>query len=193
MSKMSSSSQPAHRIPPYRRPIIVVSFLIILVVAVAVTVIIFMSINRTQESLPEPPAAAPSPVTPVEPSEETPTLPEPEDKVTQYEGDDPNTLHELTGRIAYKAVNREPGYQTLTVSASIDQYLHAAGTCALTLKASSGAEVYSATLPAQADVTTSACGPFEIPISDFSPGTYQIEINISGDDKTGLIAEGVQL
>lgn len=190
---MSKSSQPAHRIPPYRRPIIVVSFLIVLVAAVAVTLVIFMSINHAQENLPEPEKpATPTPAV-IDPDEQKPDEVEPEDKVSQYEGEDPNLLDKLTGRIAYKGVNREPNYQALTVSASIDQYLHSDGTCTLSLKNPSNIEVYSAALSAQPDVTTSACGPFEIPISDFAPGTYQIEITVSGDDKTGLITDAVQL
>lgn len=190
---MSKSSNTTHRVPPYRRPIIVVSFLIVLVVAVAVTLIIFMSINRAQETLPEPekPSPATSAITP--PSEEEEQPPEPEDKVSQYEGEDPNLLDELTGRIAYKGVNREPNYQTLTVSASIDQYLHSDGTCTLSIKTPDNTEIYSAVLPAQPDVTTSACGPFEVNIADFSPGAYQIEITVSGDSKAGLITDTVQL
>lgn len=191
---MSKSSQPAHRIPPYRRPIIVVSFLIVLIAAVAVTLVIFMSINRTQESISEPDKpTTPAPVVAPDPDEQEAPPAEPEDKVSQYEGEDPNRLDELTGRVAYKGVNREPNYQTLTVSVSIDQYLHSNGTCTLSLKNTSNAEVYSAALFAQPDVTTSACGPFEIPIADFSPGVYQIEITVSGDDKTGLITDAVQL
>ena len=190
---MSKSSNTAHRVPPYRRPIIVVSFLVVLVVAVIVTLVIFMSINRAQEDLAEPEKpATPAPVI-TNPSEPEEQPPEPEDKVSQYEGEDPNLLDELTGRVAYKGVNREPNYQTLTVSASIDQYLHSDGTCTLSLKNASNLEVYSASLPAQPDVTTSACGPFEIPIADFSPGAYQIEITVSGDNKTGLITDAVQL
>lgn len=192
MSKSTQSSQPAHRVPPYRRPIIVVSFLIVLIVAVAVTIVVFMSINRVQETLPEAPENAPKPIAPIEPDEQDES-PEPEDKVDQYEGEDPNKLPDLTGRVAYKAVNREQNLEALTVSASIDQYLTEAGTCTLRLKNSNNIEVYSSTLPAQPDVTTSACGPFEIPISDFSPGAYQIEITVSGDNKTGLITDTVQL
>lgn len=190
---MSKSSNATHRIPPYRRPIIVVSFLVVLAVAVAVTLVIFMSINHTQETLPEPekPSTTAPVITP--PSEEAEQPPEPEDKVSQYEGEDPNLLNELTGRIAYKGVNRESNYQTLTVSASIDQYLHSDGTCTLSLKNPDNTEVYSAVLPAGPDVTTSACGPFEVSIADFSPGAYQIEITVNGDGKTGLITDTVQL
>lgn len=189
---MSKSSNTAHRIPPYRRPIIVVSFLVMLVAVVAVTLIVFMSINHTQETLPDP--EGPSTTAPIiapPATEEQP--PEPEDKVSQYEGEDPNLLDELTGHIAYKGVNRETNYQTLTVSASIDQYLHSDGTCTLSLKNPDNTEVYSAILPAQPDVTTSACGPFEVNIADFSSGAYQIEITVSGDSKTGLITDAVQL
>lgn len=190
MSKSSNHSE--HRVPPYRRPIIVVSFLTVLVVAIVVTLIIFMNIDRPGQSLPEPEKPAPTPIV-TQPEEPDNQPPEPEDKVNQYEGEDPNTLAELTGRVAYKGVNREPNYQTLTVSVSIDQYLQSAGTCVLSLKNANGVEVYSSTLPAQPDVTTSACGPFEVSISGFSPGAYQIEITVSDDNKTGTITDTVQL
>ena len=189
----SKQSNPAHRVPPYRRPIIVVSFLIILVVAVAVTIIIFMSINHTQETLPEPPQNTPSPIVPTQPDDDEDKDPEPEDKVNQYEGEDPNELPELTGRVAYKGVNRDQNFESLTISASIDQYLLESGTCTLSLKNPAGTVVYTASLPAQPDVTTSACGPFEVPISDFSPGAYPIEITVTSDGKTGLITDTVQL
>ena len=191
MSKQDSSHS-AHRVPPYRRPIIVVSFLIVLIAAIAVTITIFMNLNRNQEPAPEPVTPTPTPVV-TQPKDEEDQPLEPEDKGNQYEGEDPNLLDELTGRVAYKGVNREPNYQTLTISASIDQYLQSNGACALSLKDPTGIEVYSSSLPAQPDVTTSACGPFEIPIADFSPGAYQIEITVSGDDKTGLITDVVQL
>lgn len=192
MSK-NDSSHSAHRVPPYRRPIIVVGFLAVLAAAIAITIAIFMNFNHEQEPTPKP--STPAPATPVvtKPKDEEEQPSEPEDKVDQYEGEDPNSLNELTGRVAYKGVNREPNYQTLTISASIDQYLQSNGTCALSLKNSNGTEVYSASLPAQPDVTTSACGPFEISIADLSPGAYQIEIAITGDGKTGLITDAVQL
>lgn len=198
MSNTDDSTRPAHRVPPYRRPIIVVSFLILLAIAGIVTVFIFTHLYHHENTVPESNSPGASPSTPLSPEELTDpdldNLPDdPEDKTVQYEGEDPNTLPELTGHLAYKAVNREANYQSLTVAASIDQYLSDSGTCALRLLNSAGSVVASATLPAQPDVTTSACGPFELSISDLSRGTYRIEITVTGDGKTGLITEGVEL
>lgn len=95
MSKSSQPRQPAHRVPPYRRPIIVVSFLIILVVVITVTIVVFMSINRVQETLPQPSTNTPSSTLPAQPDTNEKKDPEPADKVDQYEGEDPNLLPEL--------------------------------------------------------------------------------------------------
>ena len=189
---MSKQSQTAHRVPPYRRPLIVASFFIILAAATLATILI-LNLNHPEDAPPEPISTAPV-ITEVDNDPvDTDLLPEPENKVTQYEGEDPNILPELTGRVAYKAIERDQTFATLTISASIDQYLQTPGTCAIRLIRPSGSDVYTASLPTQTDVTTSSCGPFEIPVQDFSPGSYQIELTVTGDGKTGLITDGVQI
>lgn len=188
---MSKSSRNAHRVPPYRRPIIVVSFLIILAAATVATIVI-LNLNHPTETSPEPERPSISlPVRSDEDDEAADLLPEPEDKVTQYEGENPNTLPELTGNVvAYLSSDR----RSYTAAASIDQYLITPGACTLYLKNSSGATVYTSDpLPTSSEATTSACGPFEIPLNGLNPGNYQIEITVTSDTKTGLITAEVQL
>ena len=56
-----------------------------------------------------------------------------------------------------------------------------------------GQTVYSASRDAVPDVTASICDTFEIPTANLAPGTYQIEIDLSGDNKRGIITDEVTL
>lgn len=104
-------------------------------------------------------------------------------EVTQYEGESPNELHELTGVITYAAKSGE----NLSIRVSIDQTL-GSGTCDLTM--TSGSATYTATAPViQSGATTSSCEGFDVPVSELSAGAkWGINIKISSGDKTGLIA-----
>ncbi len=181
-----------HRVPPYRRPIIIVGFALLILIIAGIVFFIFSS---------QKPAKDPSPVKPEDSSssEQSPSenqdngdkpSAEPDQRPPQYEGEDPNTLDELTGRIAYRSIDYDNGI--MTVMLSIDQYLSAGGECNLQL-VTDDQTAYSTTLPATADVTTSVCGPFEIPITDLASGLYQLEIKISGDGKTGTVQDEIQL
>lgn len=171
-----------HRVPVYRRPI----FLIVAAILICAIVTIFIVLH--QDSTPTSPDASQNPSTsqpnPSTNQTDAPASEEPEEpeKVTQFEGGDPNKLEELTGSIAYHGVTGD----TLTITASIDQFLYETGNCKLQLS-QNGQLVYSAELPAQADVTTSVCGPFEIPAQNLYSGTYQIRIEVTGNDKFGTI------
>ena len=114
---------------------------------------------------------------------------EPADKVTQYEADDPNTLSELTGSIARKSFNDD----SLTIVAVINQFLHQSGSCTLNLVSDADEVIYSATTAAIADVTTSVCETFVIPLNQLTPGSYRIIINLTGDDKVGTIVDQVEI
>lgn len=182
-----------HRVPPYRRPIFIAGFIVI-VLLIATVVFCITSSRKPQLENDDSKKEDSNSATENKPSSEDNTIPdqpdEPDQRPPQYEGQDPNTLDNLTGHIAYRSIN--PDNNTMTLMISIDQYINTSGECSLSLK-TNGQEVYSDSLPATADVTTSVCGPFEIPISDFSPGLYQLEITISADDKSGTIIDEVQL
>lgn len=183
----------AHRVPVYRRPWIIVLFLLAMIAAV-VCAILFVK-PRTAE--PDPTTnPAPSTHTPATTpaDEETPDAisaepEEPEDKTTQYEGEDPNTLEQLTGYLTRKGVDDG----VLTVVAVIDQYLHAPGFCTIVLKNSAGQVVYNASSDAVPDATTSICDAFAVPVANFASGVYQIEVNLSADNKYGIIIDEVTL
>lgn len=100
---------------------------------------------------------------------------------TKYEGEDPNTLSSLTGSITSTEVVDE----TLYVYVNIDQYL-SDGTCSLTM--TSGSLSYTATAKLFADVSTSSCEGFAIPVSELSGGkNWSISIDLVSGDKSGVI------
>jgi len=133
------------------------------------------------------PTPANQPTTPVTPSN-TPSNPNtPDDggkKVTQYEGENPNTKDSLTGNIVYAG----PAGNTLMIRVDIDQYV--TGTCQLTL---SGTTNYEATANLIADVSTSTCAGFDIPLSSLTSGHYYINIRLTAGDKTGTITGEVDV
>lgn len=181
-----------HRTPFYRRPWVIITFGCIVIVA-----IILWIIFANQKTNPEPGSSNQSSTSESsnpqainhssDKSEEK--VPEPENKVTQFEGEDPNDLDELTGSVTYKGVHDG----VLIVSTMINQYLTTEGVCELSLIDQSGVSRYTTTMPAIADVTSSVCQTFNIPISSLNSGKYQINIRISSDQKTGTITDEVEL
>lgn len=133
---------------------------------------------------PKTPTPVDYPTNPVTPSN-TPTSPDAptnqddnNKKVTPYEGENPNTSDSLTGNIVYAG----PAGNDLMIRVDIDQYVN--GTCKLTL---SGATNYEATTNLIADVSTSTCAGFDIPLSSLASGHYYINIRLTAGDKTGTI------
>lgn len=195
MSKTKTSKRKnSHRVPTYRRPWMVIIFFLAMAAAV-VLVLLFLKPRSNDEPKSTPTATTQTPTTnnpnPAVPEEET-TPPEDSaepEKTTQYEGEDPNTLGTLTGYLTRKGVDDGE----LTIVAVIDQYLHSSGYCTVTLKNSAGQTVYSASRSATPDATTSICDTFEIPVTNLASGKYQIEINLSGDNKQGKIIDEVEL
>lgn len=187
---MSNTNTSKHRIPFYRRPLFI-GGAIILIAAVGIFIIIHHS---SSESTQDSSTTDQSPQTQTstdsrdpQDSDSKPSV-EPE-RPTQYEGDDPNQLPELTGFISYKNVDHD--LEEILISAGIDQYLMSEGSCTLRLKQGENV-VYSVSVSALADVTTSVCETFRIPLSNLSPGDYQIEISIDADNKTGIITDSIQ-
>lgn len=170
--------------------------LILLIIAIILGIIFIVKPINPTVADPLQPESSPSTT---EPSASTPdenipdptptSAPEaPESKTPHYEGQNPNTLHELTGIIATAYV--ENG--SLKVIATINQYLQSDGTCTLTLTSASGA-TYTATAPATPDVTSSICGMLEIPAANLRPGKYQASIKLEADGKTGFIEKEIEL
>ena len=191
MTNKNTNSAP-HRVPLYRRPVIIVGLVAVTIIIIIGATILIRSVtgnhDQTPDSSDEPVIYQDTP--PPKPADTEPEGATEPTGIPQYEGEDPNKLPELTGNVAYRGVDQEAGL--LTVSASIDQYLQSDGECILRLLRDD-VEVYTTKVPATADVTTSVCGSFEVPLSKLSPGTYNIEITLSADDKTGVIVDEVKI
>ena len=108
-------------------------------------------------------------------------------KVKQYEGEDPNKAEELTGAITYAGVNGG----ALIIGTNIDQFL-SEGNCALSL-VRSGNAIYSADARIMAEVSTSTCDGFNVPVNGLGSGATEIVIKLSAGGKTGTIRGGVNL
>lgn len=189
---MSKPPASAHRVPPYKRPILILGFLVVLTIVVTVTVWLFMSFGAKDDPthVTNPGGSAIGQDTDQASDDTTPTLPdEPADKAPQYEGADPNLANSLTGHINYTDIDSET--QTLHSVVSIDQYLQSDGQCIYNLKRD-GVVVRTASAIAMPDVTTSVCEPFSLSTAGLS-GIYQIEITITGDGKQGTITGEVQI
>ncbi len=190
MSQTNSSATPkpvkksqAHRVPPYKRPLIVGGFAFILIVVVIVTILICKNLNaKKPENQPSTNSPDHSEVVPPDTTE-----PKPDDdlesKAPPYEGEDPNELPELTGVIVYQEV--DPETAVLHSAVSINQYLQGEGQCVFNL-IRDGATVRTTSALAEPDVTTSSCGPLSLSVEGLS-GEYDIEVLLTGDGKRGTI------
>ena len=108
-------------------------------------------------------------------------------KVKQYEGEDPNKAEELTGAITYAGVNNG----VLMIGMNIDQFL-SEGNCTLSLMRG-GDVIYSADAKIIAEVSTSTCDGFNIPVSGLDSGPTEIVIKLSAGGKTGAIRGEVDI
>lgn len=189
---MSKPDSALHRVPPYRRPIVIIGFLVVLAVIIIITILVCKNLNLSSDDSHLPGNSSSSqgsdqskPNSP----DDTPT--KPEDKAPAYEGEDPNDLDELTGTITYAEV--DPGTQTLHAAVTINQYLHSDGQCVFNLKRADGSILRTASAAATPDITTSVCGPFALSVSDLPPGVYQLEVVLTGDGKRGTIISSITL
>ena len=192
MSKTKKSKHKrSHRIPVYRRPWVIVLFFLSLIAAV-VWALLFVKPRTTQPDTAPVVDTATSNTTTAQSDDNAPTTeetpPEPENKVTQYEGEDPNQASELTGVVTYSDVFDG----MLNIGVAIDQYLVDGGTCTLILTGQTGNR-YEATTPAFADVTTSACHTFRVPLSELASGNYDLEVHVSSGGKNGIIKKEIKL
>jgi len=182
------SKAAAHRVPPYKRPILIVGFLVALAIVISMTVLVFKNLklgdNHTS-------ANNPADNNPINQPDQTPDSPdpEPEDKAPQYEGEDPNLLTELTGSITY--IDIDPATNVLHSAVMLDQYLSESGQCVYNIKRDE-AIIRTASAITTNDPSNSVCGPFDISVDGLS-GSYQIEVIITGDGKRGVITSEIQI
>lgn len=184
---MTKTQTKSRRVPVYRRPITII-IAIILIVAIAIAIVAFFLLRptKTEEATTSSTLNTSSSSTD---SNNSTAVENPPDKAIQFEGENPNELEELTGSITRRSISSGE----LTVVASIDQFLSSDSNCRLVLKDSSGQEVRSTdSLPVTAEATSSACGPFTVPVNQLS-GTYTIDVIITSPDKSGHITAEINL
>lgn len=108
-------------------------------------------------------------------------------KVKQYEGEDPNKAEELSGAVTYAGVNNG----ILMIGVNIDQFLNE-GSCELNLVRGENV-IYAGKANIMADVSTSSCDGFNIPVSGLGNGATEIIIKLSSGGKTGTIKGEVNI
>lgn len=190
---MPKSDSSRHRVPPYKRPLVVGGFLAVLAVVILSTVLICKSfLGSSDDSQVKNPNDNPGTDQSVDtPPEVKPAEPDELDhKTPQFEGEDPNELNELTGHIIYKDI--DSANQVLHSAVMINQYLQSDGQCVFNLKRDD-AILRTASAAATADITTSVCGPFDVSVEGLSPGNYHLEIIVTGDGKRGVITDDLDI
>lgn len=188
------SKSAAHRVPPYKRPILIIGFLLILAVAVVITVLVFKNLHlgndSTHVSNPNDSSSDERPdTTPDGTSRPSDDPAEPDDKAPQYEGEDPNTLGELTGDITY--IDIDPDTAVLHSAVMLNQLLSESGQCVYNIKLND-VILRTASSVTTNDPSNSVCGPFDISVEGLS-GTYQVEVIMTGDGKQGIITQDIQI
>ena len=108
-------------------------------------------------------------------------------KVKQYEGEDPNQAEELSGVVTYAGVNDD----VLMIRTSIDQYL-TEGSCNLTLVRGSDI-IYGDTTNIVGDVSTASCEGFDVPVAVLGGGNIKILIVLNADGRVGSISGEVNI
>lgn len=176
-----------HRVPFYRRPIVVVLCLLAIIVIAITVVLVVKALSREDMPVDESTEETENALVYDEEGEDDNDLP-PEDQkvIVQYEGENPNELDHLTGLITYTEVKDG----ALIAMVSIDQYL-GSGTCVASLK-KDGEVAANAEQAIEADASTSHCGPISISLAGVSSGKYQLEVVISSGGKTGTITSNVE-
>lgn len=101
--------------------------------------------------------------------------------INQNDGEDPNTLENITGVINFAGISEGD----FMVTASLDQALGDAGNCKFTIVHSSGATIVSSAATS-AGPTTSFC-TYSAPASGMNSGHYSINVEISANGKKGTI------
>lgn len=183
------NKKPMHRVPFYRRPLVIILCLAaIIIIAVAIVLIVKATASDEEITQTEPDGGVEDAlVYSEEKDEELDLSPEDQKVIVQYEGENPNELDHLTGLITYTEVKDGK----LLAMVSIDQYL-SEGICTANLKNDSGIAA-TAKQPVEADASTSHCGPIAVSLSGVSGGKYQLEVVISSGDRTGTLTSNVEI
>ncbi len=112
---------------------------------------------------------------------------EPEKKVEQYDGDDPNSAQDLSGVVTYAGVNNG----VLMIRINIDQYLNS-GKCELTLSRD-GATMHSSIASIIGSASTSTCEGFDVEVGELGGGNVEINIKLESNGRVGSIRGEVNI
>ncbi len=163
-------------------------FLILIIIAGAVIYLVWDNYFRDDKVIEPGQSEVVEEEKPEEKSENVSEEKEPEKEETvQYEGDDPNTLEELTGVVTYAGVSGNK----LMVRININQYL-SGGSCKLSL-VRNGATAYEDVAAVTAGAATSTCEGFDVPVSEITSGKYQILVEVTAEGKAGVIKGEVEV
>ena len=118
----------------------------------------------------------------------TPEDEEEKPKIVQYDGEDPNSLEELSGVVTYAGLSGG----NVMIRVNIDQYLEH-GECELVLK-QGGVDIYSDAAGIVNSAATATCEGFDVPVNDLgAEGSVEIEVKLNADGKSGVIQGEVSL
>lgn len=113
--------------------------------------------------------------------------PKEEEKVPQYEGENPNSSNDITGTVSHASVSNNK----LILRITIDQYLNS-GTCALKMTHQDGTS-YQSTVNVAESASTSTCEGFDISTSALKSGKWSVVITVNSNGKSGKITTEVQI
>ena len=171
-------------------------FFFVLVILAGVIVYQILKDNKTRSKTPSLAESTQN----IENKIENPNLPEsktinnedgtPEDAATgytpktpeKYEGQDVNQLEKLTGTITYSAKAADK----YRIRVNIDQFLKLPGSCKLTV-ISANKIIYTDSVSVISNPSSGSCEGFDIPLSKLPSGTYDFKIEITANQKTGVI------
>lgn len=103
-----------------------------------------------------------------------------------YEGENTNASTGLTGAINSKSISGD----YLVIRNTINQFVDS-GTCELTLR--SGNKTVNRSVEIIQNPSSSSCAGFDIPVSELSPGQWNLEIKVSSENKQMILTEVVNL
>ena len=113
---------------------------------------------------------------------------EKKEEIIQYDGENPNDAEKLSGVITYAGVAGDK----LMIRVNIDQFL-SGGSCKLRLVLEGDIEVYGDEVGIIDSASTATCAGFDVPVSGFKSGKYDIYVNLSSGGKVGTINGEVSL
>ena len=107
-------------------------------------------------------------------------------EIKNIEGPDPQTSEKLSGTITYGGVVG----QMLVIRTNIDQFI-TEGSC--NLKLSNNTAVIEKQSTLVTNPSSSTCDGFNVPLVELSNGDWDIEITVSGNNKSGTIKGKVSI